>query len=147
MLKYFSKMHLTKVERYLQPNVEYFLKDGSENCFIGIDDDQRILVLTSETNKEPLKLVFNSDRSLSFYSPTVGKWLRTSALGVYTFVIQRSIEDASKFEPLIGADESDGVVLRTVQRWDNFDGRIRLPSVWRAFDTYTTIKFNFLPVN
>ena len=86
MLKYLSEMHLRKIGRCLRPNVEYFLKETSikRNGFMGIKNYMAWaeLVVTSEENKEPLKLVYNSDRSLSFYSTTVGKWLQTSCLDV-----------------------------------------------------------------
>ena len=134
MLKYFSEFHLRKIEQCLRPNVDYFMKDAaetsSEKYFIGIDADQHKLVLTHEANKKPLKLVYNSDRSLSFYSPTVGKWLQTSVVGLHGFLVQRSIEYASKFEPLIGSDESDGIVLRTVQRWDNLGSSLYIFKEW-----------------
>ena len=130
-------MHLQMVKQYLQPNVDYFLKDlsplsnkdSSKYCFIGIDDDQRRLVLTSEANKEPLKIVYNSDRTISFSfqlatkrngacwqepTKTDTKWLRTCSNSVFL-----DIEAATKFEPLLGPDEGDGIALRTVQCWDN----------------------------
>ena len=135
-------MHLQMVERRLRPNVDYFLKDGihlskncrencyyCENCFIGMDADQHRLVFTSEANKEPLKLVHNSDRTISFQfqiatesngdcwqqqKPTNTTWLRACSRSVFL-----DIEVATKFEPLIGPDEGAGITLRTVQCWDN----------------------------
>ena len=156
MLTYFSASHLGMIERYLQPNVDYFLKDAetsSINCFIGIISNNRRgheLVLTSEADKKPLKLVYNSKRSLSIYSPTVGKWLGTSGLNL--LFDQQSIEGAEKFEPLIEPDKSDGVVLRSVQSWDNLrvwyelvrttDGKVQ-----KGLLRHSVGKFNFFPVN
>ena len=144
----FSEVHLQMVERYLRPNLEYYLKDG-KTCFIGIikrsiDLGRYALVLTSEAFKVSLKLVYNSDKSLSFYSKSSGKWLRTSVWGV--FLDQQNAEDASKFEPLLGPDESDGVVLRSVQCWENLCAGSGFSSSC-VLTSGRAIKFNFLPVN
>ena len=142
-------MHLQMVERRLRPNVDYFLKDSKTLCFIGIirrrlDLGRHALVLTSEANKVPLEVVYNSDKSLSFYSPTIDKWLQTSVWGV--FLDQENAEDASKFEPFIGPDESDGVVLRSVQCWDNLCAGFGFSSSC-VLTSGRAIKFNLLPIN
>ena len=158
-------MHLPMVERYLQPNVDYFLidpsrlfnEDSSKYCFIGIKNNPTWteLVLTSEANKEPLKIVYNSDRTISFSfqlstkrngacwheqngSDTDTKWLRTCNDSVFL-----DIEAATKFEPLIGPDECDGIALRTVQCWDNLYANYGY--IKGSKDKAT--KFMFLPVN
>ena len=95
-------MHLLSVERYLQPNVDYILKALWQErmkrpCFIGKTGNPPWLTMTEEANKEPLKLVYNSDRSLSFFVPSIGKWLRALVL---VYLDQQYFEGASKFEPL-----------------------------------------------
>lgn len=150
-----SASHLGMIERYLQPNVDYFLKDAetsSINCFIGIISKNRReheLVLTSEANKKPLKLFYNSKKSISFYSPTARKWLGTSGLNL---LLDQSIGSALEFEPLIEPDKSDGIVLRSVQSWENLrvcyelvrttDGKVQ-----KGLLRHSVEKFNFLPVN
>ena len=153
MVTYFSAVHLQMVERYLRPNVDYFLKDSERSSifsFIGIDVSESELVLTNEANKKPLKLVYNSDRAISFYSTTMCKWLRINNWNVV--FDQQNIEDASKFEPLIGSDKSDGVVLRSVHTWENLCaiygyGLEYVFSRTVGASKGQAIKFNFLPVN
>ena len=137
------------VERYLRPNVDYYLKDCKTLSFIGIikrsiDFGRHALVLTGEAFKVPLEVVYNSDKSLSFYSPTIDKWLHTSVWGV--FLDQLNAEDASKFEPLIGPAESDGVVLRSVQCWENLCAGFGFSSSC-VLTSGRAIKFNLLPIN
>ena len=148
MLKYFSELHLRKIEQCLRPNVDYFLKNAETSVmlrFVGIDTSRHV-ILTIEANKMPLKLVYNSGRSLSFYSTNMDKWLRISGSGV--LLDQQSIEGASKFEPLIGYDENDGFVLRSVQCWNNLFGACsRLFSERICASMNKSTKFNFLSVN
>ena len=152
--KYFSGTHLRMVERLLQPNVDYFLKSFweehlNEPCFIGKTGHPTWpkLTLTEEANKEPLKLVYNSDWSISFFAPSIGKWLKVDG-GAY--LIQQGIEGASQFEPLM-TNENDGIVLRTVPFWEYLsiagDDSAEPGSVKTSSDGYKAAKFKFLPVN
>lgn len=105
-------------------------------------DGRNELVLNSGEYKEPLKLAYNSGRSLSFYSPTIGEWLRFAS--ATSLVFDESIGGASKFEPLIESDGNDGIILRTVQYWDNLCAR-NAGVIWTSKDRAT--KFNFLAVD
>ena len=107
------------------------------------------LTLTEEEKKEPLKLVYNSDRSLSFFAPSIGEWLYEECLN------QRGIEGASKFEPLM-TDENDGIVLRFVDSYSWAWGYLSVVgassanpagSVKKSYERYKAAKFKFLPVN
>ena len=136
-------MHLRSLERYLRPNVDYLVKCTDFHRFIGVD--RREFVSTTEARndgKEPLKLVYNSaDRSLSFYSLTIGKWLQTSASHL---MFCQNIVGASKFEPLIGTNEDDGIVLRAVRCWRNL---YVFPHGTVEASKDKATKFTFLPVN
>ena len=135
-------MHLRRLERYLRPYIDYIVECADFDRFICVG--QHEFVSTTEARndgKEPLKLVYNSvDRSLSLYSATIGKWLETRASRL---LLCQNIVGASKFEPLIGTNENDGIVLRTVRCWSNLyvfpDGRVE------AFKDKAT-KFKFLPL-
>ena len=144
------------VERLLQPNVDYFLKDSSaerlrQTCFIGkIGETWPKLTLTKEENKEPLTLVYNSDWTLSFFAPSIDKWLKVNG-GAY--LTQQGIEGASKFEPLITTDENEngGIVLRFVDSWGYLSvagvSSANRGSVKTSYERYKAAQSEFLPVN
>lgn len=150
-------MHLQTIEQYLRPNVRYLLKSERDgfvnicmvNSFFGLDGKRHVLalarknVLSKETKIEPLNVVHNSDRSLSFNSTNIGKWLRKRTNFDHVFFDER-IEDAAKFEPLIDLDESDGIVLRTVQFWDNLCVRHTFSGSWVMASKDMSTKFAFI---